>query len=608
LVQNSTNGTLIVTSDNNSGNVWIQAGTLQLGDGSSGNSHGSFTGTITNSATLNYNYDASLTIPNMLAGNGVVNYNEVSGNRTYAFPLTVTNGGFTGTMNIAAQVSVHASTGNSGYQFGNGAHVNVSYYAQAWLDSIAGGSGTSNYNSSFTIQGPGWLGDSLPIGHTGLDPVGWGALRLFNNTLTGNITLAEDARIGGNSTGSTLQGQISDGGNNYQLEIVSGSANLDQFILTLAPAAGPNAYGSTLITSGTLQAGNTNAVTNAVTMVAFGRMRLNGYNITLASLSGGDPATGTAVTNCMVYNFNTTNAATLSVGKDNTSTAFNGKFADGTNQPLGLTKIGSGTLTLSGESTKTGPVTVSAGTLALASGSGGSGSFSNTTLFAVSTGATLRVSGRGDQTLTLNSGQALKGSGTVNGNVHANAGSTINPGDKIGTLNVSGNVTLAGTLLLELNRTNTPSNCDHLTASGSITYGGILAVTNAGLALQVGNIFQLFSSGVSGFTTVNLQTNDVRNNAKYTWTNTISTDGKITVLDVTNKPLPKIDFKVNGTNVELSWGADYSGWLLQAQTNGLSIGLSTNWVDVAGSDSVLSVTNTINPANDTVFYRMRPPN
>jgi len=80
-------------------------------------------------------------------------------------------------------------------KFGNGAQVNVSYYAQAWLDSIAGGSATSNYNSSFTIQGPGWTGDSLPIGHVTGDAVGWGALRLFNNTLTGNITLAGNARI-----------------------------------------------------------------------------------------------------------------------------------------------------------------------------------------------------------------------------------------------------------------------------------------------------------------------------------------------------------------------------------------------------------------------------
>ena len=122
----------------------------------------------------------------------------------------------------------------------------------------------------------------------------------------------------------------------------------------------------------------------------------------------------------------------------------------------------------------------------------------------------------------MNSGQTLKGSGTVSGNVNAALGSTINPGDKIGTLNISGNVTMAGTLLLELNRTNIPSNCDHLTAGGSIGYGGILAATNTGPALQVGDAFQLFTGGTTGFTSKNLQTNDAINGKIYTWTDTIA--------------------------------------------------------------------------------------
>jgi hypothetical protein len=229
-------------------------------------------------------------------------------------------------------------------------------------------------------------------------------------------------------------------------------------------------------------------------------------------------------------------------------------------------------------------------------------------LFAVSSGATLNVNSRGDQTLTLNSGQTLKGSGTVSGNVNANAGSTINPGDKIGTLNVSGNVTLAGTLLLELNRTNTPSNCDHLTASGSITYGGTLAVTNVGPALQVGNIFQLFSSGVSGFTAVNLQTNDTVNNVKYTWNNTINSNGRITVATVTNlvntTPTNITAQLVGGTNLNLSWPADHTGWTLQAQTNSLNVGLGTNWVIVTGSSATNQVTFPINSANGSVFFRL----
>jgi len=36
----------------------------------------------------------------------------------------------------------------------------------------------------------------------------------------------------------------------------------------------------------------------------------------------------------------------------------------------------------------------------------------------------------------------------------------------------------------------------------------------------------------------------------------------------------------------------------------LSTGLNTNWVDVAGATTVSSVTNTIDSANGSVFYRM----
>lgn len=61
---------------------------------------------------------------------------------------------------------------------------------------------------------------------------------------------------------------------------------------------------------------------------------------------------------------------------------------------------------------------------------------------------------------------------------------------------------------------------------------------------------------------------------------------------------------VNGGNLELTWPSDHIGWRLQVQTNSLSTGIASNWVDVAGSTTVNSVTNTINPANGSVFYRM----
>jgi hypothetical protein len=49
------------------------------------------------------------------------------------------------------------------------------------------------------------------------------------------------------------------------------------------------------------------------------------------------------------------------------------------------------------------------------------------------------------------------------------------------------------------------------------------------------------------------------------------------------------------------------GWVLQTQTNALTVGIAANWVDVPGSASVTSVSIAINPANPTVFFRLRYP-
>ena len=61
---------------------------------------------------------------------------------------------------------------------------------------------------------------------------------------------------------------------------------------------------------------------------------------------------------------------------------------------------------------------------------------------------------------------------------------------------------------------------------------------------------------------------------------------------------------VSGNNLTLSWPTDHTGWRLQVQTNAVSIGLHSNWVDVAGSTSVHTMHFTIDPANGSVFYRM----
>lgn len=62
---------------------------------------------------------------------------------------------------------------------------------------------------------------------------------------------------------------------------------------------------------------------------------------------------------------------------------------------------------------------------------------------------------------------------------------------------------------------------------------------------------------------------------------------------------------VSGSQLILSWPADHTGWLLQAQTNELAVGLAANWFDIAGSSVTNQVMVTITPSNPSVFFRLR---
>jgi hypothetical protein len=62
-----------------------------------------------------------------------------------------------------------------------------------------------------------------------------------------------------------------------------------------------------------------------------------------------------------------------------------------------------------------------------------------------------------------------------------------------------------------------------------------------------------------------------------------------------------------GNVLQLSWPSDHTGWRLQAQTNDLAQGLSTNWWDIAGSTTTNQMFLPINPDSGSVFYRMMYP-
>jgi autotransporter-associated beta strand protein len=184
-------------------------------------------------------------------------------------------------------------------------------------------------------------------------------------------------------------------------------------------------------------------------------------------------------------------------------------------------------------------------------------------------GNTIALSGA----LSGSGGLIVAGGGTLDlaaansytGNTTVNTGSTLEldqTGSSPGTFNLAN-----GALL-------------NLTFSGDYVVGG--CYTN-GVALAAG-IYN--TSNLPGF---------------------ITGSGSLQVVSSIPTAPTNISFSVGSGHLTINWPANYLGWILQEQTNTLNVGLSTNWVDVAGSANVTSTNIPINPANPAIFYRLRYP-
>jgi fibronectin-binding autotransporter adhesin len=218
---------------------------------------------------------------------------------------------------------------------------------------------------------------------------------------------------------------------------------------------------------------------------------------------------------------------------------------------------------------------------------------------------TLDLSQASTPTMTIGSGQTIKGNGVLLGSLTAIPGATVSPGASVGILTVKGDVFLSGTNLMEVDRTagtNDLLRATNTTAS-TITYGGTLRVVTLAGTITGGNTFKMFSA--SNYVGTFASILPITPGANLAWnTNTLATDGILRVISTVNANRTNISFTINGNQLTLSWPADHIGWRLQAQTNPITIGLRSNWSDVPGSTTVNSITTTMNPANGSVFYRM----
>jgi hypothetical protein len=201
-------------------------------------------------------------------------------------------------------------------------------------------------------------------------------------------------------------------------------------------------------------------------------------------------------------------------------------------------------------------------------------------------------------------GGTLTGNGSIASPVTVQSGGTFAPGGGLTALYLSGNLTLqAGSQTeVSVNR-DTPGN-DSATGINQANYGGTLVVNNLSTSpAQVGDTFTLFSATSAGG---NFSSISGSPGTGLAWSFNPSS-GVLSVINGTAMNPTNITATVSGGTLTLVWPADHLGWILQSQTNSLSVGLMTNWVDVAGTG--VSTTNNIpiNPANPTVFFRLRSP-
>lgn len=362
------------------------------------------------------------------------------------------------------------------------------------------------------------------------------------------------------------------------------------------------------------------------------------------------------------------------VGFLNTSTTYLGIFADNAgssacgnsdgaaNNLVALTKVGTGTLILGGNSTASGPVHIVGGTLQLgtngASGKlgvnasivddaslviyrtnavsqgvdfsgapiSGSGSFTQaglgtTTLNAANTytggtivsGGSLLVNGPIQGTATVMSGGNLGGGGSIAGVVTVQSGGQLSAGptvSTIGTLTLNSTPVLGGSVFIKINAATAQADQIVVAGGNPINYGGALVVSNIDGPLLAGDTFTIVTAGSHNGNFSSIVGNPGPGLA-YTFANGVLSVVSTGAAYATNSTPATLTATLGGggggSTLSIAWPADHLGWVLQSQTNDVDGGISSNpaaWIDLPATATV-NLMNVTNPSDLAVYYRMR---
>jgi len=523
-------GAVAITTAAASGNV-IQNGTLTPGSLTASNSTGnaivtanlagsgavtmSGTGTLTLSGANNYTGGTTVGNGTLVLANGgslstsnTLTLGSSSDNASGTFQLGDSNG----VANTTVTSIATAGSGTANAVVGGNSSTSTLTVNNSSAVSYAGrlgGSGTNQNNLALVKDGTGTLTLSGASTYSGGTTLNAGTLVFGNNSAfgTGTVSLNAGTLKGSGSGDWTLSNTISVAGTstfdvagrNTRLNgNIDGSAALTVAntggAATLTFAGDNSGYGGTVtVNNGTAVNFASGNAGSAGAAWVFNDATSDRVRINLAS--GGTINFGSIAGSGQIQNDTASTTSTLSVGALNTSTTFSGTMKNGASNTgiLALTKVGSGTLTLSGANTYTGDTVISAGTLALAS----SGSITSAV---IKNNATLDVSAVSGG-FSVASGQTLMGTGTVIGATTIASGATLAPGNSPGVITFNDALTLAGNTTMEANGTARGTNYDGInTGTGLLTYGGSLTITFGSTFLTGVETFDLFNIGAGGST------------------------------------------------------------------------------------------------------------
>ena len=530
-------GTLTLSADNTStGTTTVSAGTLRIG---AGGSTGSVAGDIVTDAALVFDRSGSLTTAGNISGSGSLEKLgggtlTLTGNNSYSGGTQINVGtlavgsanalGSSGAISFGGGTLQYTSGNNVDYSSrissaaGQAIRIDTSGQSVTFASALAGagstleklGAGTLTLSAASTYGGGTSIsGGTLAVASGGVISHGAADLTVGTSAGSGELLVSGGSvtsanALLGTAAGSTGTATITAGswGNTGALKvgeatgatgvlaIQGGSVTSDTAYLGFAAGSSGTATvtAGTWTTSGDLRVGYDGTGALGISgsgVVAVGGSLFQGGSGSIDLAAGGTLRIGLSGTSGELFP-NLTNNGTLIFDRSDDSSYFG--ILSGTGA---VTKLGGGTLTLTGQNTATGLTTISAGTLRIGDGTVDgaiAGNALNNASLAFNTLGTEtyagNISGSGDLTKSGIGTLTLTGSSSYSGGTNFDGGTVVlGSADALGA---SGTLSFGGGVM-RYSGANTTDYSDRFSTAGSQAF----AVDTAGRDVT-------FATGLSG--------------------------------------------------------------------------------------------------------------